>query len=136
MTYVAFAQSIARSAHPPELRTAVGVTPTNSSCADRQRSRCPQHFRRTRFACSPPPEEVQRCVLGQRSAVGRCINKIKQWRGLDTLFDKIATIHLAGLYLDAIFIGSARCSEGNGPGADAGVPGVAAGPGTLTAAPG
>ncbi|WP_436843886.1 IS5 family transposase [Streptomyces sioyaensis] len=44
----------------------------------------------------------------QRNTVERCINKLKQWRGLATRYDKTATIYLAGLHLAAIFIWSAR----------------------------
>ncbi|MFE1956270.1 IS5/IS1182 family transposase, partial [Streptomyces sp. NPDC059524] len=39
----------------------------------------------------------------QRNTVERCINRLKQWRGLATRYDKTATIYLA-----AIFIWSAR----------------------------
>lgn len=39
----------------------------------------------------------------QRNTVERCINKLKQWRGLATRYDKTATVYLA-----AIFIWSAR----------------------------
>ncbi|MFI9155402.1 IS5 family transposase [Streptomyces sp. NPDC053367] len=44
----------------------------------------------------------------RRNTVERCINKLKQWRGLATRYDKTATIYLAGLHLAAIFIWSAR----------------------------
>lgn len=44
----------------------------------------------------------------QRNTVERCINKLKQWRGLATRYDKTATIYLAGLHLAAIFIWSVR----------------------------
>ncbi|EHM28038.1 hypothetical protein SPW_3555 [Streptomyces sp. W007] len=44
----------------------------------------------------------------QRNTVERCINKLKQWRGLATRYDKTATICLAGLHVAAIFIWSAR----------------------------
>ncbi|MFD3998401.1 hypothetical protein, partial [Streptomyces sp. NPDC058583] len=37
-----------------------------------------------------------------------------QWRGLATRYDKTATTYLAGLHIAAIFIWSARWSEGNG----------------------
>ncbi len=43
-----------------------------------------------------------------RNAVERCINKLKQWRGLATRYDKTVTIHLAGLHLAAILIWAAR----------------------------
>ncbi|MFE9663488.1 IS5/IS1182 family transposase, partial [Streptomyces sp. NPDC005955] len=44
----------------------------------------------------------------QRNTVERAINKIKQWRGLATRYDKTATIYFAGLHLAAIHIWSAR----------------------------
>ncbi|BCM71097.1 hypothetical protein EASAB2608_06431 [Streptomyces sp. EAS-AB2608] len=44
----------------------------------------------------------------QRHTVERCIDKLEQWRGLATRYDKAATVHLAGLHLAAVFIGSAR----------------------------
>ncbi|MFD5514348.1 IS5/IS1182 family transposase, partial [Streptomyces sp. NPDC127051] len=47
-------------------------------------------------------------VYKQRNTVERCINKLKQWRGLATRYDKTAAIYLAGLHLAAIFIWSAR----------------------------
>lgn len=34
-----------------------------------------------------------------RNTVERCINKIKEWRGLATRYDKTATSYLAGLHL-------------------------------------
>jgi transposase len=37
----------------------------------------------------------------------RSINKLRQWRGLATRYDKTATIYPAGLHLAAIFIWSA-----------------------------
>ncbi|OKI00840.1 transposase [Streptomyces sp. CB02923] len=44
----------------------------------------------------------------QRNVVERCINRLKQWCGLATRYDKTSTIYLAGLHLAAIFIWSAR----------------------------
>ncbi|MFF8848370.1 hypothetical protein ACF08N_38045 [Streptomyces sp. NPDC015127] len=64
-----------------------------------------------RRAAAEPAEPL---VGGLRDTVERCINKLKQWRGLATRYDKTATIYLAGLHLAAIFIWSARRSEGNG----------------------
>jgi transposase len=54
------------------------------------------------------PPAFDRDAYKQRNSVERCINKLKQWRGLATRYDKAATIHLAGLHLAAIFIWSAR----------------------------
>ncbi|MFF4102645.1 IS5 family transposase [Streptomyces sp. NPDC001903] len=54
------------------------------------------------------PPAFDREAYKQRNTVERCINKLKQWRGLTTRCDKTATIYLAGLHLAAIFIWSAR----------------------------
>ncbi|HEY9372695.1 MAG TPA: IS5 family transposase [Streptomyces sp.] len=54
------------------------------------------------------PPAFDREAYKQRNTVERCINKLKQWRGLATRYDKTATIYLAGLHLAAIFIWSAR----------------------------
>ncbi|NEC38140.1 transposase, partial [Streptomyces rubrogriseus] len=54
------------------------------------------------------PPAFDRAAYKQRNTVERCINKLKQWRGLATRYDKTATIYLAGLHLAAIFIWSAR----------------------------
>ncbi|WP_354604577.1 IS5 family transposase [Streptomyces panacea] len=54
------------------------------------------------------PPFFDRDTYKQRNTVERCINKLKQWRGLATRYDKTATIYLAGLHLAGIFIWSAR----------------------------
>lgn len=54
------------------------------------------------------PSAFDRDAYKQRNTVERCINKLKQWRGLATRYDKTATIYLAGLHLAAMFIWSAR----------------------------
>ncbi|MFB7984117.1 IS5 family transposase, partial [Streptomyces vinaceus] len=54
------------------------------------------------------PPAFDREAYKQRNTVERCINKLKQWRGLATRYDKTATIYLAALHLAAIFIWSAR----------------------------
>src|SRR5690606_4529843 len=58
--------------------------------------------RRRRLGARPPA--FDRETYKQRNTVERCINKLKQWRGLPTRYDKTATIYLAGLHLAAIFI--------------------------------
>ncbi|MYW46275.1 transposase, partial [Streptomyces sp. SID161] len=63
--------------------------------------------------CGRPPA-FDRGTYKQRNTVERCINKLKQWRGLATRYDKTATTYLAGLHLAAIFIWSASGSEGKG----------------------
>ncbi|MGW5590730.1 IS5 family transposase [Streptomyces sp. NPDC003857] len=54
------------------------------------------------------PPAFDRDAYKQRNTAERCINKLKQWRGLATRYDKTTTIYLAGLHLAAIFIWSAR----------------------------
>lgn len=44
----------------------------------------------------------------QQNKVERCINRLKQWRGLATRYAKTATIDLAGLHIAGIFLWSAR----------------------------
>lgn len=44
----------------------------------------------------------------QRNTVERCINRLKNWRGLATRYEKTATIFKAGLHIAGIFIWSAR----------------------------
>ncbi|WP_369265163.1 IS5 family transposase [Streptomyces sp. R35] len=54
------------------------------------------------------PPAFDRETYKQRNAVEQCINKLKQWRGLATRYDKTAAIYLAGLHIAAIIIWSAR----------------------------
>lgn len=44
----------------------------------------------------------------QRNTVERCINRLKQWRGIATRYEKTTTIYLAGLHIAGIFLWSAR----------------------------
>ncbi|WP_437101381.1 hypothetical protein [Streptomyces kronopolitis] len=43
------------------------------------------------------PPTFDRDTYKQRNTVERCINKLKQWRGLATRYYKIATIYRLGL---------------------------------------
>ena len=54
------------------------------------------------------PPAFNRNAYKQRNTVERCINRLKQWRGLSTRYDKTAVIYLAALHLAGIFIWSAR----------------------------
>ncbi|MFI8917386.1 IS5 family transposase [Streptomyces sp. NPDC053513] len=54
----------------------------------------------------PPAFDLE--AYKQRNTVERCINKLKQWRGLATRYDKTATSYPAGLHIAAIYIWSAR----------------------------
>ncbi|MFF5552994.1 IS5 family transposase [Streptomyces olivaceoviridis] len=53
------------------------------------------------------PPAFDRDACKQRNTAESCINKLRQWRGLATRYDKTATIYLAGLHLAAVFIWSA-----------------------------
>ena len=54
------------------------------------------------------PPAFDRDAYKQRNTVERCINRLKQWRGLATRYDKTATIYLAALHIAGIFIWAAR----------------------------
>ncbi|MGW1957645.1 IS5 family transposase [Streptomyces sp. NPDC001920] len=50
------------------------------------------------------PPAFDREIYKQRNTVERCINRLKQWRGIATRYEKTATIYLAGLYIVGIFL--------------------------------
>lgn len=54
------------------------------------------------------PPVFDRDAYKQRNTVERCINRLKQWRGIATRYEKTATIYLAGLHVAGIFLWSAR----------------------------
>lgn len=54
------------------------------------------------------PPTFDRDAYKQRNTVERCINRLKQWRGIATRYEKTATIYLAGLHIAGIFLWSAR----------------------------
>ncbi|MFJ9884712.1 IS5 family transposase [Streptomyces sp. NPDC091287] len=54
------------------------------------------------------PPAFDREAYKQRNTVERCINRLKQWRGIATRYEKTATVNLAGLHVAAILIWSAR----------------------------
>ncbi|MFF3088808.1 IS5 family transposase [Streptomyces nojiriensis] len=54
------------------------------------------------------PPAFDKTAYKQRNTVERCINKLKQWRGLATRYDKTATAYQAALHLAAIHIWAAR----------------------------
>ncbi len=53
----------------------------------------------------PPAFDRER--YKQRNTVERCINRLKQWRGIATRYEKTAAIYLAGLHIAGIFLWSA-----------------------------
>ncbi|MGW7260497.1 IS5 family transposase [Streptomyces sp. NPDC054834] len=67
-----------------------------------------QAHRARRGSLGGRPPAFDREVYKQRNTVERCINRLKQWRGLATRYEKTATVYLAGLHLAGIFIWSAR----------------------------
>ncbi|WP_443056484.1 IS5 family transposase [Streptomyces sp. MUM 178J] len=50
------------------------------------------------------PPALDREAYKQRNTVERCINRLKQWRGVATRYEKTATIYLAGLHIAGIFL--------------------------------
>jgi len=64
--------------------------------------------RRRRGRSGGRPPAFDKTAYRQRNTVERCINKLKQWRGLATRYDKTATVYLAALHIAGIFIWSAR----------------------------
>lgn len=54
------------------------------------------------------PPAFDREAYKQRNTVERCINRLKQWHGIATRYEKTATIYLAGLHVAGIFLWSAR----------------------------
>ncbi|MFF5789714.1 hypothetical protein ACFY8P_32645 [Streptomyces sp. NPDC012693] len=54
-----------------------------------------------RCICGRPPA-FNRNACKQRSTVKRCINRLRQWRGLSTRYDKTAVIYLAAIRLAGI----------------------------------
>jgi transposase len=54
------------------------------------------------------PPAFDRDTYKQRNTVERCINRLKQWRGIATRYEKTATIYLGGLHIAGIFLWSAR----------------------------
>ncbi|MFD9766875.1 IS5 family transposase [[Kitasatospora] papulosa] len=61
-----------------------------------------------RGSCGGRPPAFDREAYKQRNTVERCINRLKQWRGIATRYKKTATVYLAGLHVAAILIWSAR----------------------------
>jgi transposase len=58
-------------------------------------------IRRGRAGGRPPA--FYREAYKQRNTVERCINRLKQWRGIATRCEKTETIYLAGLHVAGIF---------------------------------
>ncbi|WP_407288860.1 hypothetical protein [Streptomyces sp. BP-8] len=54
------------------------------------------------------PPALDRETYKQLNAVERCINRLEQWRGIATRYEKTATIYLAGLHIAGNFLWSAR----------------------------
>ncbi|MCE3033758.1 transposase, partial [Streptomyces sp. CMSTAAHL-2] len=63
-------------------------------------------LRRGRHGGRPPDFDVD--AYKQRNTVERCINRLKQWRGLATRTDKLAITYQAALHLAAILIWTRR----------------------------
>lgn len=59
-------------------------------------------LRRGRAGGRPPAFDTE--AYKQRNAVERCINRLKQWRGLALRTDKLAMAYQAALHLAAILM--------------------------------
>ncbi|MBE9498784.1 transposase [Streptomyces sp. GKU 257-1] len=98
------------------LRTRAGVLLANDPDPSAAQRRPGCHPRACGPASPPPaarqsgggPPTCGREAYKQRTTVGRCINRLKQWRGPATRYDKTTTINPAGLHLAGIFTWSAR----------------------------
>ncbi len=64
--------------------------------------------RRRRGSRGGRPPAFDREAYKQRNTVERCINRLKQWRGIATRYEKTATIYLAALHVAGIFLWSAH----------------------------
>ena len=51
----------------------------------------------------------------QRNTVERCFNRLKQWRGLATRYDKTAVNYRGGLILAAVVLWIRECDSGDTP---------------------
>jgi transposase len=63
-------------------------------------------LRRGRLGDRPPGFDSE--AYKQRNTVERCINRLKQWRGLATRTDKLAIAYQAALHLAGILIWARR----------------------------
>jgi transposase len=63
-------------------------------------------LRRGRLGGRPPAFDAE--AYKQRNTVERCINRLKQWRGLAMRTDKLAIVYQAALHLAAILIWARR----------------------------
>jgi transposase len=54
------------------------------------------------------PPGFDRDAYKRRNTVERCINRLRQWRGLATRYEKTATVFRAALHIAGIFLRSAR----------------------------
>lgn len=54
-------------------------------------------------AAVPDVHQFRRDAYKQRKPVERCINMLKQWRGLATRYDKTATIYVDALQIAGTF---------------------------------
>ncbi|GGW71696.1 hypothetical protein GCM10010320_61750 [Streptomyces caelestis] len=67
-----------------------------------------QANRRQRGQASGRPPAFDREAHKQRNTVERCINRLKQWRGTATRYEKTTTIYLTGLHIAGTFLWSTR----------------------------
>ncbi|WP_443068863.1 hypothetical protein [Streptomyces sp. NBC_01361] len=88
--------------------TAQGLTFAGRAWATLLDPRDPAGHRLHRGSHGGRPPDFDHEAYKQRNTVERCINRLKQWRGIATGYEKTATICLAGLHIAGIFLWSAR----------------------------
>ncbi|MFE4257647.1 IS5 family transposase [Streptomyces sp. NPDC056883] len=71
--------------------------------------------RRRRGRQGGRPPTFSRDAYKQRNTVERCINRLKNWRGLATRYEKTSIVFQAGLHVAGIFMWTARCSQKETP---------------------
>ncbi len=86
-----------RDAPPPRSERRAGRTPAWPPATARQPGRQTAAYDREAYK--------------QRNTAERCINRLKQWLGLATHYDKTVVIYLAAHHLAGVFVWSARCLE-------------------------
>ena len=60
--------------------------------------------RKRRGRAGGRPPKFDKHAYKQRNTVERCINRLKQWRGFATRYDKTARVYQAALHIAAIFL--------------------------------
>ena len=71
--------------------------------------------RAARGSAGGRPPDFDADTYRQRNTVERCFNRLKQWRGLATRYDKTAVNYRGGLILAAVVLWIRDCDSGDTP---------------------